>query len=248
MPSSDWVTLLSCWSSGYLDHSDIGAGYFGESVIYKKNMILFSIDGWDRNTFTSWMLIIMIWMACIFSHSHIDKSEFLLQNLYDYFGYYDYWISLFGSSLWSGKSDVYTSVWHNYFSSGSGLWLCIEDLAYILRSGLSWILFCNSYLEVADICCCSIDLCAYSDNMDLVQCVLESLRCPLVQCNRVWFSWLQGCTGSLWISCAMILTSFDLMGNLFLLLMILEIGHRCDDFEYMVCLKTPRVFGKDWVG
>ncbi|GJW85497.1 hypothetical protein Tco_0158642 [Tanacetum coccineum] len=28
----------------------------------------------------------------------------------------------------------------------------------------------------------------------------------------------------------------DLMGNLVLLLMILEIGHRCDDFEYMVLL------------
>ncbi|GKA82007.1 hypothetical protein Tco_0788755 [Tanacetum coccineum] len=60
-------------------------------------------------------------------------------------------ISLFGSSLWSGKSDVYTSVWHNYFSSGTGFWLCIEDLTYYLISGLSWNLVCNSYLEVADI-------------------------------------------------------------------------------------------------
>ncbi|GJZ15218.1 hypothetical protein Tco_0550895 [Tanacetum coccineum] len=51
----------------------------------------------------------------------------------------------------SGKSDVYTSEWHNYFSNGSGFWLCIEDLAYYLRSGLSWNLFCNSYLKVADI-------------------------------------------------------------------------------------------------
>ncbi|GJV06844.1 hypothetical protein Tco_1344500 [Tanacetum coccineum] len=50
--AQSWVYFLNC--TCYLDHVNIGAGYFGDSIIYKKDMLHYNNDGWFSNLFTSY--------------------------------------------------------------------------------------------------------------------------------------------------------------------------------------------------
>ncbi|GKA85684.1 hypothetical protein Tco_0807338 [Tanacetum coccineum] len=50
--AQSWVYFLNC--TCYLDHVNIGAGYFGDSIIYKKDMLHYNNDGRFSNLFTSY--------------------------------------------------------------------------------------------------------------------------------------------------------------------------------------------------
>ncbi|GJZ17811.1 hypothetical protein Tco_0553934 [Tanacetum coccineum] len=221
MPSSDWVTLLSCWSSGYLDHSDIGAGYFGESVIYKKNMILFSIDGWDRNTFTRFLCLVALCGPASLMSIPVFGITILVVGV------------ACGCALRTWL--IFSEAVYLGFCFAIAIWSVIEFGSAGYKDAPR---FCMTVLSLMNFGLLGLWVISC---YGLSTCFLHSFSFPRFYPTGFYLERFFNEADFVDNMCHD--SHVDLMGYLVLLLMFLEIGHRCDDFEYMVCLKTPRVFG-----